>query len=309
MARKILVMGLPGAGKTTLARLLASRLNAVHFNADDIRREINKDLGFSTADRIEQARRMGWLCDQVVKTGCFAVADFICPTENARAAFEAGGNAFIVWVNRVRQSRFEDTDRIFVAPERYDLRVTAEGTPEYWSEEIARRVRPVFDAKRPTALFVGRYQPFHDGHRALIIAGLQRVGQACIAVRDTGGTDGNNPFDFEHVRARIDHALREFEGRFTVVAVPNITHVFYGREVGYAVEKIDLDLTTQAISASKLRRRLLRGAQLSSGEESTGDPKPSQSAAAELVQQLDIRNGSKGYPLLSSAPSHAQKRP
>ena len=121
------------------------------------------------------------------------------------------------------KSRFEDTDRIFVAPERCDLRVAAEGSPEYWAEEVARRVRPVFDTKRPTALFVGRYQPFHDGHRALIIEGLRRVGQVCIAVRDTAGTDGNNPFDFEYVRARIEHALREFEGRFLVVPLPNIT--------------------------------------------------------------------------------------
>ena len=256
MARKILVMGLPGAGKTTLAKMLAPRLNAVHFNADDVRREINKDLGFAAADRIEQARRMGWLCDQVVKIGCFAVADFICPTAEARAAFEAGGSSFIVWLDRVRQSRFEDTDRIFVAPERYDVRVTAEGEPEYWAEVVAKRVRPVFNTKRPTALFVGRYQPFHDGHRALIVEGLRRVGQVCIAVRDTAGTDGKNPFDFEYVRARIEHALREFEGRFLVVPLPNISHVFYGRDVGYAVERIDLDVTLQAISATDMRRRL-----------------------------------------------------
>ena len=144
---------------------------------------------------------MGWLCDQVVKTGCFAVADFICPTAEARAAFEAGGSSFIVWVDRVQQSRFEDTDRIFVPPERYDLHVVAEGLPEYWAEEIANRVRPVFDTKRPTALFVERYQPFHNAHRALIVEGLRRVGQVCIAVRDTEGTDGNNPFDFEYARA------------------------------------------------------------------------------------------------------------
>ena len=88
-SRKILIMGLPGAGKTSLARSAAPRLNAVHFNADDVRREINKDLGFSESDRVEHARRMGWLCDQVVKTGYFAVADFICPTPEARAAFAA----------------------------------------------------------------------------------------------------------------------------------------------------------------------------------------------------------------------------
>ena len=64
--KKILVMGLPGAGKTTLATALAPRLNAVHFNADAVRANLNKDLGFEPKDRIEQARRMGWLCDRVV---------------------------------------------------------------------------------------------------------------------------------------------------------------------------------------------------------------------------------------------------
>ena len=87
MSRKILIMGLPGAGKPTLATMLAARLNAVHFNADEVRRHVNKDLGFSETDRIEHAARMGWLCDQVVKTGGFAIADFICPTGKTREAF------------------------------------------------------------------------------------------------------------------------------------------------------------------------------------------------------------------------------
>ena len=87
MRKKILIMGLPVAGKTTLARHLASRLNAVHYNADDVRANVNRDLGFSESDRVEHARRMGWLCNQVEKAGCFAVADFICPTPRAREAF------------------------------------------------------------------------------------------------------------------------------------------------------------------------------------------------------------------------------
>ena len=159
-------------------------------------------------------------------------------------------------MDRVQRSRFADTDRMFVPPEHFDIRVTAAGSPEYWAEEVAKRVRPVFDSKRPTALFVGRYQPFHDGHKALIVEGIRRTGQVCIAVRDTAGTDAKNPFDFESVRARIEHALREFEGYFLVVPVPNITHVFYGRDVGYVVERIDLDESLQAISATEMRARL-----------------------------------------------------
>jgi adenylylsulfate kinase len=257
MHRKILIMGLPGAGKTTLARAIAPRLNAVHFNADEVRREINADLGFSEPDRIEHARRIGWLCDQVTGTGCFALADFICPTEETRAAFTKGGPAFIVWVDRVSVGRFEDTNRMFTPPAQCDLRVSADGTPDYWAEQIVKRVRSIFDPKRPTAIFIGRYQPFHDGHKALITEGLRRVGQVCIAVRDTGGTDEKNPFSFDYVRARIEHALREFEGSYTVVSLPNITHVLYGRDVGYTIEKVELDASVNAISATDLRSRLL----------------------------------------------------
>jgi adenylylsulfate kinase len=67
-----------------------------------------------------------------------------------RAAFTRGGFAFIVWVDRVSAGRFEDTNRMFAPPVQFDLRVTAEGTPDYWAEQIAKRVRPIFDTKRPT---------------------------------------------------------------------------------------------------------------------------------------------------------------
>jgi hypothetical protein len=250
-------MGLPGAGKTTLARELAPLLNAALFNADEVRANINRDLGFSHEDRIEHARRMGWLCDRVVEAGGTAIADFICPTPETRGAF---GPAFTIWLDRIKEGRFADTNQLFTPPERFDIRVEAEGSPRFWAERIAQTIRPAFDPKKPTALFIGRYQPFHQGPRDLILEGIRRVGQACIAVRDTHGTDGKNPFSFFEVKQRIEAGLGDIPGRYAIMPLPNITHVFYGRDVGYSIERIELDEALEAISATAIRRDVLSGA-------------------------------------------------
>lgn len=250
MHRKILIMGLPGAGKTTLARELAPLLNAVIFNADEVRKQINSDLGFSVEDRIEHARRMGWMCDRVIDSGGTVIADFICPTSQTRDAF---GDCFVVWVDRIKEGRFEDTNELFAPPEKVDFVVTAEGSPRFWVEQILRRLQPVFDPQKPTALFVGRYQPFHSGHLKLIEEGLARVGQCCIAVRDPHGGDTENPLGFVEVKGRIEAAMKPHSGKYVVVPLPNVTDVFYGRDAGYNIEEIDLDDETQQISASRIR--------------------------------------------------------
>ena len=142
--KKILIMGLPGSGKTTLARHLALKLKAVHFNADEIRANINKDLGFSLEDRLEHARRMGWLCDQVIKADQWAVADFVCPTKQARDAF---GPAFVIWMNTIREGRFEDTNRMFEKPssEEFNLMLNdfdAENHADYIYNLLQRELLP-----------------------------------------------------------------------------------------------------------------------------------------------------------------------
>ena len=136
---KILIMGLPNSGKTTLATALARELSCVHFNADEVRKEINKDLGFSVKDRIEQARRMGVLCDIASRYGAHVIADFVCPTPETREAF---GAHFIVWVDRIKAGRFEDTNKLFVPPEDYNVRVDGKFGMQYYAEEIAKMITP-----------------------------------------------------------------------------------------------------------------------------------------------------------------------
>ena len=133
-------MGLPGAGKTTLAAELAITLNAVHFNADEIRKEINKDLRFSIEDRIEQARRMKVLCDIVVRSGNYAIADFVCPTKEAQDVFITQ-DTYVVWVDRTKVGRYEDTNKLFYPPENFDIIVNEYGSPEFWALLIVEKLR------------------------------------------------------------------------------------------------------------------------------------------------------------------------
>jgi len=238
--KKILIMGLPGA---------------VWYNADEIRKEINKDLKFSVEDRLEQARRMGLLCDIAVRSGNYAIADFICPTQDTRKAF---GDAFVVWVNRTPVRDFADTTKLFEQPQNADVVVNDEGTPLYWATKIKNTLVPTFNPKAPTAFMLGRYQPFHDGHKNLILEALKRVGQVCIAIRDTQGTDEKNPFNLDEVEANIRSGMKGYEGKYTIIRVPNITNIFYGRDVGYKIEQIDLDKLLQDISATKIRNEILK---------------------------------------------------
>jgi adenylylsulfate kinase len=109
---KILIFGLPGSGKSTLAEPFAKRIGAVWLNADKIRAHYD-DWDFSIEGRIRQAQRMRHLADGVVLAGKTAVADFVCPTEAARAEFNAD---YTVWMDTITAGRFEDTNKLFEPP-------------------------------------------------------------------------------------------------------------------------------------------------------------------------------------------------
>jgi len=251
LKRKILIMGLPGSGKTTLAEKLVPKLNAAWFNADAVRQDIYSELGFSREDRLSHATRMGKLCDWAKMGGCYVIADFVCPTSETREAFNAD---FVIWVDRILEGRYEDTNKMFEKPSSYDIRL-AEGTPDDWVEQVIQKLNEseAWDNQAPTALLIGRYQPFHIGHKTLVAEAVKRTGQCCIALRDVGGIDDKNPYNFEKVKAEIYSACIEFGNKIKVVELPNITDVFYGRGVGYNIEQLELSQELQQVSATKIR--------------------------------------------------------
>ena len=120
MARKILIMGLPGSGKTTLAKKLAPMFNAVWLNADKVREEAN-DWDFSEMGRTIQANRMKRLAQEALDNNRNVIADFVCPTQDTRKDFEAD---YTIWMDTIKEGRFEDTNKMFEPPKQYDFRVT-----------------------------------------------------------------------------------------------------------------------------------------------------------------------------------------
>ncbi len=128
-------MGLPGAGKTTLAEELAPKLNAKRLNADEVRKEAN-DWDFSEDGRKRQAKRMADFALKLKNQGNYVVADFICPTPEARSLFPAD---FVIWVDTIKEGRFDDTNQMFVKPEKYDFHVTTQDA-KFWADKIIKEI-------------------------------------------------------------------------------------------------------------------------------------------------------------------------
>jgi adenylylsulfate kinase len=131
MKKIILIMGLPGAGKTYLARRLVPYLKAFWLNNDEVRKEAN-DWDFSPEGRQRQAKRMKDLAEKALSEGKHVIADFICPTPKTRKDFNAD---IVIWVDTIKKGRFEDTNKMFIEPKKFDFRVT-EKNAKKWSLQI-----------------------------------------------------------------------------------------------------------------------------------------------------------------------------
>ena len=129
-------MGLPGAGKTTLANELAKLIKAKRLNADEIRKAAN-DWDFSEEGRTRQAKRMADEALKLKGEGNNVIADFICPTPEARSLFPAD---YVVWIDTIKKGRFDDTNQMFVKPEKYDCHVTTQDA-KTWAPKIAKEIK------------------------------------------------------------------------------------------------------------------------------------------------------------------------
>ena len=129
-------MGLPGSGKTTLANELGPMLNAKRLNADEVRKEAN-EWDFSEEGRKRQSKRMSELALNLKNEGNYVIADFICPTPEARKLFPAD---YIIWVDTIKEGRFDDTNQMFVKPEKYDFKVTSQDA-KLWTSKIIKEIK------------------------------------------------------------------------------------------------------------------------------------------------------------------------
>lgn len=247
----IQVIGLPGSGKTTLSKALLEHTDAIHLNADEVRADLNKDLGFAPEDRIEQARRMGALARLLDAQGRLVIVDFVCPTFETRKVF--GKPDYLVWVDRIEEGRFADTNKMWEDPLEYSVRIEAGLTVEE-EVQIVLTAAGLHNWKKPTTLMLGRYQPWHEGHHALYNEAGKRTPQVLLGVRNTQGTSEKDPLSFDQVKFYIDKdpAMKEA----MVVRFPNITNIVYGRDVGYKIEQVELSPEIQAISATQKRKEM-----------------------------------------------------
>ncbi len=271
-------MGLPGAGKTYFAERLKAyierhgsmsfdRMSTYEwtpsdmgakvdwFNADDVRRKYN-DWDFSKEGRIRQSIRM---FDFSIRcNGDYVICDFVAPLPEMRANFKAD---WTIWIDTIDAGRYEDTNKAFVPPEVYDFRIT-EQNAEKWVEFVGQHIiddrrRPTFDWKKETVQMLGRWQPWHAGHRALFERAIAKTGQVCIMIRDCQGWNGSNPFEIEKVKSFIKRDLDPiYQGQYEIIVVPNIVNITYGRDVGYKIEQESFDESITSISATKIRKEM-----------------------------------------------------
>lgn len=115
----------------------------------------------------------------------------------------------------------------------------------------------MFSWKNKTAIYIGRFQPFHEGHKRLFLNALKKNKQVAILVMDSKGVGTKNPFSFKEVKKKIIQNLKEYKKQYIIIKIPVVSELIYGRKVGYKIRKIKLEKKIENISATKIRKKIL----------------------------------------------------
>jgi adenylyl-sulfate kinase len=285
----IWLTGLPCSGKTSLAGEISTELDNNNIkndilDGDALRKHFSKGLGFSKEDRIENGNRVALLASKIAKHGGIAIVSLVSPyqvmRDNARRMVEAeGGTFFEVFIDtplevcKERDSKgmyakaeageipcFTGVSDPYERPEHPDLVISGENRLGNSVVQVMGLLGSAgcigIFSETPRALFIGRWQPFHNGHDYIIREKLEEGVPVLIAVRDTPIDEGN-PFSVEDRMAMIREA---YEGEdVQVISIPDIESVNIGRNVGYAVNEYKVPEDIKGISATQIRAFMDKG--------------------------------------------------
>jgi adenylylsulfate kinase len=249
------LFGLPCSGKTTLAEGLVGP-NTVHLDGDYLRDTLNTDLGFSKEDRTENLRRAAGIAQGLNEQGFDVVASFITPYESQRKMIrEKIGTVSFIHVETpvevceerdvkgmYEQARegemknFTGVDAPFEDPENGAVALEVE-TETRSERETVKEINTELDLKsEPSHVFLGRWQPLHDGHRTIIDSAADNGKDVVVGIRNTE-LDEKNPFTAQERKELIKEVYSDYPN-VEVMIVPNIDTVAVGREVGYSVVSV-----------------------------------------------------------------------
>lgn len=288
--------GLPCSGKTTILSELLKTLNAVRLEGDMIRRGLSKDLGFSKEDRAENVRRAAILAQIFNEFGVNVVAGFVSPYEEirngAKKIVEQKGNFILCYVKcSIEECMLRDVKGMYAQAQKgliqnftgisdpYEEPKTPDIIVDTEKETISQSVNKILDyltkrgfIEQKATLFIGRFSPFHKGHKYIFDSVLNNGGKIVVAIRNTTMSE-NNPYTAIQRKKMIETAYAG-NPNITVTIIPDIARVCVGRDVGYEIMAVPENV--RLISATKIRKN---GAYENIPEE-----------IVELVRQFDLMN-------------------
>lgn len=284
----IWLTGLPSSGKTTIAECLKKELSADYcgdvevIDGDEIRKHLSKGLGFSKEGRTENIQRVSWVASRLIRHGTIVIVSCVSPyramRENACEKISEVGGFTEVFVHtplsvceqrdvkgmykKARAGEIKEFTGVsdpYEEPSSPDVTVhTAKETPSESAKTILTHLSKAgyIHRKVPRALYVGRWQPFHNGHFHIIKKKLDAGVPVAIGVRDTVVSE-HNPYDLDN---RIRMIRESFPSEdVIVVPIPDIESINIGRKVGYAIEKYDMPQDIEGISATEIRKSIEEG--------------------------------------------------